>query len=218
MKKNFPALVLAMAGLAGCAAPAHEPANLDPHKAELRRYVDSGQYQRDIVAVAKRAQAWLEERTARRATGERLTMIFDLDETLLSNWPFMRDEDLGGSDAAWDKWLGAGKAPVIEPVRDVYRMARRLGVEVVCITTRHEHLRVATEENLRTIDCADYAALRMEPEGATESAAVFKAAQRRRLIAEGRVIIANIGDQESDLAGGFAERTFKLPDPFYFTP
>jgi hypothetical protein len=27
-------------------------------------------------------------------------------------------------------------------------------------------------------------------------------------------IIANIGDQPSDLAGGFAERVFLLPDPF----
>jgi hypothetical protein len=29
------------------------------------------------------------------------------------------------------------------------------------------------------------------------------------------VIIANLGDQFSDLAGGYAERTFKLPNPFY---
>jgi acid phosphatase len=43
----------------------------------------------------------------------------------------------------------------------------------------------------------------------------YKAAARARLAAEGRVIVANIGDQESDLAGGYAERTFKLPGPFY---
>jgi hypothetical protein len=45
----------------------------------------------------------------------------------------------------------------------------------------------------------------------------FKTETRRRLQAEGRVIIANLGDQDSDLAGGFAERTFKLPGPFYQT-
>jgi acid phosphatase len=31
------------------------------------------------------------------------------------------------------------------------------------------------------------------------------------------VIIANMGDQASDLAGGHAEKTFKLPNPFYLT-
>ena len=28
----------------------------------------------------------------------------------------------------------------------------------------------------------------------------------------------NVGDQASDLDGGYAERTFKLPNPFYFVP
>ena len=31
-------------------------------------------------------------------------------------------------------------------------------------------------------------------------------------------IIANVGDQWSDLDGGFAERVFKLPNPVYFIP
>lgn len=31
-------------------------------------------------------------------------------------------------------------------------------------------------------------------------------------------IIANLGDQDSDLVGGHAERTFKLPNPFYYIP
>lgn len=31
-------------------------------------------------------------------------------------------------------------------------------------------------------------------------------------------IIVNVGDQESDLAGGHAERAFKLPNPFYIIP
>jgi hypothetical protein len=32
----------------------------------------------------------------------------------------------------------------------------------------------------------------------------------------GYAIIATVGDQESDLGGGFAECTFKVPNPFYF--
>jgi hypothetical protein len=32
----------------------------------------------------------------------------------------------------------------------------------------------------------------------------------------GFTIIANIGDQKSDLEGGYAEMTFKVPSPFYF--
>lgn len=199
-------------------AGAAEPANLDHHKNEIRRYVDSGEYLRDITSVSSQAKAWLTERAARRSSGERLAVVFDLDETLLSNLPFMLAEDLGGSDAAWDAWLAKGEDPVIEPVRDLYRLARRLGVEVIFITGRHEHLRAATERNLREVECADYAALISTPDGLKKTAEAFKTGERKRLAEQGYVIIANIGDQESDLAGGYAERTFKLPDPFYFTP
>ena len=57
------------------------------------------------------------------------------------------------------------------------------------------------------------------PEGASfKSASDFKAPERRRLAEQGYTILISIGDQESDLAGGFAERTFKLPNPVYFLP
>ena len=45
-----------------------------------------------------------------------------------------------------------------------------------------------------------------------------KTAARIDIESKGFVIIANIGDQKSDLAGGHAEMTFKVPNPFYFLP
>ncbi len=40
----------------------------------------------------------------------------------------------------------------------------------------------------------------------------------RNLKAAGYTIIASLGDQKSDLAGGHAEMTFKIPNPFCFIP
>jgi HAD superfamily, subfamily IIIB (Acid phosphatase) len=34
----------------------------------------------------------------------------------------------------------------------------------------------------------------------------------------GYTIVANVGDQPSDLQGGHAEKRFLLPDPFYRVP
>lgn len=214
---RFGVVLLTFGAFAPSETVASEPTNLDHHKDEVRRYVDSGEYLRDISSVAAQAKAWITERAGKRASGERLAVVFDLDETLLSNLPFMLEQDLGGSDAAWDAWLAKGEDPAIEPVRDVYRVARRMGVEIIFITSRREHLRTATVRNLRAIDCGEFATLVMKPEGAKHTSAAYKTAERARLAAEGYVIIANIGDQFSDLAGAQAERTFKLPDPFYFT-
>jgi len=211
-------LVGLLALLAGCATASPRAANPDAHKAELRHYVESGQYLREITPVAAEARTWIAQRAARRVADERLAVVFDLDETLWSNWAGLVREDFAYVPVVWEAWVAEARAPAIEPVREVYRVARRLGVDVIFLTDRRERERAATERNLRAIGCGEYAALIFESDKSTETAAQFKAAQRQRLAAEGRVIIANLGDQDSDLAGGCAERTFKLPDPFYFTP
>ena len=50
------------------------------------------------------------------------------------------------------------------------------------------------------------------------SAADFKAPERRKIAEQGYSILLSMGDQASDLEGGFAERTFKLPNPVYYLP
>jgi hypothetical protein len=35
---------------------------------------------------------------------------------------------------------------------------------------------------------------------------------------QGYDIVANFGDQYSDLNGGFADRTYKIPNPMYYLP
>lgn len=205
-------------GCGGCVAPGtREPANLYPLKQEIRAYVDSGRYGDDIARVARSARDWLEERVARRGQGERLAVVLDLDETLLLNWPHMSAMDFGYVPDAWTAWVDKAEAPPIEPVRDFYAAARQAGVEVFFITGRRERDRRGTEKNLRAVGCAEYGALICRPDEVKGPTATFKTAARERLVKEGWVIVANVGDQASDLAGGFAERTFKLPNPFYVT-
>jgi acid phosphatase len=223
-KYRRPSLFLSLALIAaggatfGAAGAAHaEPQNLTRLKEEIATYIDSGAYDREIAQVATSAQAWLKQRATQRKPGERLIVIFDLDETLISNLPGMRPLDFGYVPAAWDAWVNAGRAPAIAPVLEVYRTARRLGLEVILLSGREERFRAGTEKNLRAIGCDDYAALVLKPNDARETTGAYKLAARRRLAAEGGTIVANIGDQKSDFEGGESERNFKLPDPFYLT-
>lgn len=207
--------VVACASVTLAAPPSREPANLDHLKAEIRLYVESGQYHEDVATVAADAKAWIETRA--KQGGKGLTVVFDLDETLLSNWPHMKAMGFGYVAEAWTAWVKQGEAPAIEPVREVYRTARKLGIDVVFITGRREHDRPGTEKNLRAIGCSEYAVLLCKPDATKDSTEKFKTEARARLEAEGRVIIANLGDQASDLAGGHAEKIFKLSCPFYLT-
>ena len=46
----------------------------------------------------------------------------------------------------------------------------------------------------------------------------YKSGTRKKITRAGYRILVNVGDQQSDLTGGYAKRTYKLPNPMYFTP
>ena len=210
------ALICALAGCESAPVP-REPRNLDTAKAAVVRYYESGNYERAMAAVAAEAQAWIEQCAARRRSDERLAVVFDIDETLLSNYPHIRSIGFGYIPSDWDAWVARGEAPAIKPMRELLLAARRLGLGVFLITSREEpRERAATEANLRREGLGDYTRLIMQPVADPKLAVSgYKTAARRALYLEGYTIVANLGDQESDLRGGYAERTFQVPDPLY---
>ena len=46
----------------------------------------------------------------------------------------------------------------------------------------------------------------------------YKSLTRQHIESLGYDIVANFGDQFSDLKGGFADPTYKIPNPMYFLP
>ena len=57
------------------------------------------------------------------------------------------------------------------------------------------------------------------PSGYSDPSLVpYKSGARKAIEQRGFTILANVGDQQSDLAGGYSERTYKLPNPIYLTP
>ena len=198
--------------------PTIEPPNLYPHKVQLKAYVDSGGYAKGVAEVALEANKYLQKRIPKGAKGKRMAIVFDIDETTLTNMPHIVAMDYGYVPKAWNAWVATGQCPAIVPVQTVYDTAIRGKVDVIFITGRAEADRVATERNLRQVGYDTWTKIYFKPE--TEEAvtmAGFKTEIRRQLVKQGYVIIANIGDQNSDLANGYAEKTFKLPNPFYIS-
>ena len=112
-----------------------------------------------------------------------------------------------------------GQSTAIDATLGLYRHARSLNVAVFFITGRPENQRKPTERNLRAAGYDTFVELVMPANGAHfSSAADFKTPKRAAIEQAGYTIIANVGDQPSDLAGGHAEKTFLLPDPFYRIP
>ena len=202
---------------AAVAAPlfAAEPMNLSTAKRAAIRYADSGEYEREAAVIAGYAIDWVTARAERKRKDEKLAIVLDIDETALTNLAHMKEMDFGYIPERWDAWVANHHAPAFEPVLAIHRQARRLDIGVFFITGRTEKDRPGTESNLRASGYGDYAQLYLKPDDAKEPTVAFKTAVRKKIESEGWTIIANIGDQQSDLEGGAAERTFKLPNPFY---
>lgn len=86
------------------------------------------------------------------------------------------------------------------------------------ITGRGEASRAHTEDNLTREGYSGWQQLYLKPAGSTLTTVAYKTGAREDIEKQGYKIIANIGDQYSDLAGGHSASAFKLPNPFYFLP
>jgi predicted secreted acid phosphatase len=229
---------LILATLTACAASAPptvaqqqnasmQPTNVGDTKIAATAYRASGAYERDLAGIGSEADAWIAQRAPQV---NRPALVLDIDDTALSNWEVIEANDFGrvvdgpcdalpAGPCGWAAWDMLGRDPAIGSTLSTFRRARALNVAVFFITGRPEPQRAATEANLRAVGYDGYAAIDMVPEGAHyASAADFKAPQRAAIESAGYTIIANIGDQPSDLAGGYAEKIFLLPNPFYRIP
>jgi predicted secreted acid phosphatase len=203
-----------------------EPTNVGLTKLAAVKYHDSGDYMSELARAAAPANDWLRQRAPQVS---RPALVLDIDDTALTNWPVIVANDFGrfpagpcllpGGPCGWHAWDLRGQDAAIGPTLQVFQTARTLGVTVFFISGRPESERAATEKNLKAVGYAGYEQAFFTPNGAHFTSLVdFKAPTRQRIAGMGYTIIANIGDQMSDLDGSFAEKTFKLPNPFYYIP
>ncbi|MBL3670345.1 hydrolase [Streptomyces sp. M2CJ-2] len=157
--------------------------------------VDYETWQRDCRAVMDQALPQLKQRIAAPRPGEKQAIVLDIDNTAL-------ETDFGFSFPQ----------PANEPVLEVAEYAQDRGVAVFFVTARPGIIHAPTAFNL---DHAGYESAGLYVRGFFDlfrNVAEYKTAQRVDIESKGYTIIANIGNSATDLSGGHAERTYKLPD------
>lgn len=199
---------------------AAEPPNLYTLKQQVSAYVATGEYGKNVAQVASEANKYLLRRIPRGIPrnvkhATKLAVVFDIDETTLSNLRHIQANDYGYIPKVWNAWVAEGQCTAIYPVQAVYNTAINAKVDVFFITGRTPDSAAVTERNLREVGYENWTRIIYKPAEFSQGTRAFKIDARRQLAAEGYLIIANIGDQASDLAGGYGEQTFKLPNPFY---
>jgi predicted secreted acid phosphatase len=157
--------------------------------------VDYGTWQKDCQAVMDQALPYLKQRIAQHKPGEKQAIVFDIDNTTL-------ETDFGFSFPQ----------PANKPVLEVAEYAQEHGVALFFVTARPGIIHAPTEYNLEKVG---YEVSGLYVRGFLDlfkNVADYKTAQRVDIESKGYTIIANIGNNTTDLSGGHAEKTYKLPD------
>ncbi|MER7921186.1 MULTISPECIES: HAD family acid phosphatase [unclassified Streptomyces] len=200
LARRLTVTAVSVAALAAVAAPARAadataaPATAAAASATTGK-VDFATWQNDCRTVMAPALPYLEQRIAAAKPGEKQAIVFDIDNTTL-------DTDLGLTVPQQAN----------QPVFDVARYAQDHGVALFFVTARPGIIAAPTRWNL---EYDGYQVSGLYVRGLFDlfkNVADYKTAQRVDIENKGYDIIANIGNSATDLSGGHADRTFKLPD------
>ncbi|MFE1900906.1 HAD family acid phosphatase [Streptomyces yangpuensis] len=159
--------------------------------------IDYATWQREVAAIVDAARPAIEQRIANSPAGEKPALVLDIDNTSL-------ETDF--------HWFWTYPTPAIAKVRALTQYAHARGVAVFFVTARPGIIHSLTEYNLKAVGYPVSGLYVRDLPDLFEEVSRYKTAKRAEIEARGYTIIANIGNSPTDLVGGHAERTVKLPD------
>lgn len=191
--------------------------NLDTVKTEINAYYQSGHYQRDVADVDAHVQLYVDARLKRGV--RKPAVVFDIDDTMLSSYAYERSRDFSYTERTWSQWERADRFPPIEPTLQLARHLAHEHIAIFCITGRRAPERAITAHELAAAGYPMPVALYLRPASDTATSVIpYKSRTRAAIEQGGYDILASIGDQWSDLRGGYADQLYKLPNPMYYLP
>jgi hypothetical protein len=204
----------------------------------------TGAYAREVAGVERRATSYLRRSRAdhgARPSHARKAILLDVDDTSLNTYNYEIASSFVYNPVANGVFVDQAAFPEVFGMPALARKARTLGYRVLFLTGRPEAQRPGTEANLTkvgfpvvstkvflkddagqswiTCDTA-YTRYDVDRTAAPSCSTIERKSQTRAHIERdlGYDIVANFGDQYSDLKGGHADRAFKLPNPMYYLP
>lgn len=198
--------------------------------ADIVAFRQTGGYTADIrgtVALGRQyLNRWLNRRCNRNATTAqvkrcRVMAVFDMDDTLESWYQYYSSPNVNwvANQTAEETVMEACGNPPIPSTIALLQYALSRGVAVSVITGRRDTQSSYTAACLDQLGADGYRNLIVrDPNNYETTAAAFKAQARQTLESRGWRIAISVGDQVSDMSGGYVDAGFLLPNPMYFIP
>ncbi len=183
-------------------------------------------YANEMAGIESKAENFLAARNKHHATTK--AIVLDVDDTTLNTYSYEIYSSFVFNPTTNADFVNAEIFPAVFGMPQLVADAQADGYTIFFLTGRPETQRAATAGNLEN---AGYPAVPtgqmfLKDQGlpwltsCTPSCTTqqYKTLTRQHIESLGYDVVANFGDQFSDLNGGFADRTYKIPNPMYFLP
>jgi hypothetical protein len=200
--------------------------------ADLHNASPTSAYAKEVGHLESSAAGYL-----KKAHGSKKAILLDVDDTSLDTYDYEIYSNFAYNPTTNAAFVNSAAFPAVFGMPKLVQDARSAGYTVFYLTGRPESQRAGTEKNLTDTGFPVTA----EPVGGNVdnvflkdvthpwttcdttgdkvcSTIEVKSETRKYIESLGYDIKANFGDQLSDLSGGYADRTFKLPNPMYYLP
>lgn len=199
--------------LTGCAAQQNYLVNLSFVKEAVIDYQENGGFHRDAAKAVDEAMKKFDKIIPENNSA----VVFDIDETVLSNYSFNKEWDFGFIEKYWDMWVDSAKAPAVTEVQNLYNYLVKRGFKIIFISGRKNYQYDPTKKNLISAGYKNFDTLIVrQPSEYNQTALEFKSEKRTELSSKGYEIVGTVGDQWSDLDGPFHGIQVKIPDYQYY--
>lgn len=206
-------LLLAALIISGCSSSSPELVNLGRTKRQIAFYYEAGKYQAEVNKIIADAIVSFSKIDIQDSSA----VVFDVDETALSNYEEIKDVDFGYVPSLWDEYILQAKAPANEEVKSLYNWLLQKKVHIIFLTGRNPEHYEATYKNLVSAGYTKFDTLIVRSKNTLDTpAGVFKSIERIVLSQIGYKIVGSVGDQPSDFQGEFPGTVrVKLPNYMY---
>lgn len=186
--------------------------NLQYHKEDIEKYYESGKYGLEVREIVEDAL----HKIKNSPSVKNPAVIFDVDETTLSNYKHIKEISFGYIPKEWDDWLNKSKGEAILQTKYFYDYLVEHNYSIIFLTARNETQYEATYKNLVDEGYTKIDTLICKPlKYPKVTSALFKEKERKKLTEAGYNIVACVGDQESDIFGEYTGIKVKLPNYMY---
>lgn len=193
------------------------PSNLYNVEQQIVSYYESGRYLEDATSVDRHLQSYVDARL--KSGARKPAVVFDIDDTALSSFSYERAHQFAYDVPSWNRWERSDRFPSIAPTLTLAKHLTAERVAIFFVTGRRQPDLVVTRRELAAAGYPKSAGLFLRPvSDHAKSVIPFKSHAREQIERMGYTVLASVGDQWSDLRGGYAERLYKLPNPMYFIP